>query len=97
MEKKGARRSSVLEMLEGGMAPGVADRVSQETGVPAADIYGTGTFYTLLDQKPVKRVCQGLSCRLAGGGDPGDGIVVSCLGQCDRAPAALDADLELIA
>ncbi len=97
MEKKGARRSSVLQMLEGGMAPGVADRVSQETGVPAADIYGTGTFYTLLDQKRVKRVCQGLSCRLAGGGDPGDGIVVSCLGQCDRAPAALDEDLELIA
>ncbi len=55
MEKKGARRSSVLQMLEGGMAPGVADRVSQETGVPAADIYGTGTFYTLLDQKRVKR------------------------------------------
>lgn len=99
MEKKGARRHLVLEMLEkqGGMAPGIADGVSRESGVPAADIYGAGTFYTLLNQAPVKRVCQGLSCRLAGGGDPGDGRVVSCLGQCDRAPAALDEKLELIA
>jgi len=99
MEKRGARRSLVLEMLEeqGGMAPGVAERVSRASGVPAADIYGTGTFYTLLDQKPVKRVCQGLSCRLAGDGDPGEGLAVSCLGQCDRAPAALEANLELIA
>lgn len=99
MEKKGARRHLVLEMLEkqGGMAPGIADGVSRESGVPAADIYGAGTFYTLLNQAPVKRVCQGLSCRLAGGGDPGDGRAVSCLGQCDRAPAALDEKLELIA
>ena len=97
MEKKGARRRLVLEMLEehGGVATGVADRVSGEIGVPAADIYGAATFYTLLSGDRVRRVCQGLSCRLAGGGDPGDGKAVSCLGQCDRAPVALDADLEL--
>jgi NADH:ubiquinone oxidoreductase subunit F (NADH-binding) len=103
MQRKDARRDLVIEKLEeqGGLAPGLADRVSEQTGVPAADIYGVGTFYTLLAKPGVRRVCQGLSCRLAGGGDlPEAGTsagtrAVSCLGQCDRAPAALGADLEL--
>jgi NADH:ubiquinone oxidoreductase subunit F (NADH-binding) len=97
MERKGAQRHRIIEKVEdhGGLGSGVADRVSKETGVPAADVYGVGTFYTLLSQPQVRRVCQGLSCRLAGGGEPGDGVAVSCLGQCDRAPVALAPDLEL--
>ncbi|MHC4140445.1 MAG: NADH-ubiquinone oxidoreductase-F iron-sulfur binding region domain-containing protein [Planctomycetota bacterium] len=103
MQRKGARRDLVIQKLEGqgGLAPGLADRVSGQTGVPAADVYGVGTFYTLLSKPGVRRVCQGLSCRLAGGGDiPKAGIsagdqAVSCLGQCDRAPASLGANLEL--
>jgi NADH:ubiquinone oxidoreductase subunit F (NADH-binding) len=99
LERKNARRSAVLEEIEerGGLTPGVAEQVAAETGVPAADVFGVGTFYTLLRKRGVPRVCQGLSCRLSPEWATRDAEPVSCLGQCDRAPAALDADLELVA
>jgi NADH:ubiquinone oxidoreductase subunit F (NADH-binding) len=108
MEKKGAQRSRVIELLEehGGMRPGVAQRVARESGVPEADIYGVASFYTLLAKPGARtRVCQGLSCMMAGADrrmqelrDSGVEVEpVSCLGQCDRAPAALDEALELVA
>ena len=105
MERKGARRDLVLELLaeEGGAAPGNASRVGAETDVPDADIYGVATFYSLL-RTPGRRVrvCQGLTCKLAGSDriatdmrSRGERVEeVSCLGQCDRAPVGLDADLE---
>ena len=108
MERKGARRFEVLDLLqeEGGAAPGVAARVGTETGVPDADVYGVSTFYSLL-RKPGRRtrVCQGLTCKLAGSDArvaelraSGEEVEeVSCLGQCDRAPVGLDADHEHIA
>ena len=108
MERKGAQRHRVLELLEehGGLAPGVAKRIEAETGVPEADIYGVATFYTLVARPGAKtRVCQGLSCMMAGAAEKlaeleAAGVpheAVSCLGQCDRAPVAVDADLELVA
>lgn len=108
MEKKGAQRSRVIELLEehGGMRPGVARQVARETGVPEADIYGVASFYTLLARPGARtRVCQGLTCMMAGADRRmeelrGSGVEVepvSCLGQCDRAPAALDEHLELVA
>jgi NADH:ubiquinone oxidoreductase subunit F (NADH-binding) len=108
MEKKGAQRSRVIELLEehGGMRPGVARQVAGETGVPEADIFGVASFYTLLSRPGAKiRVCQGLSCMMAGAErrmaelrQSGVEVeAVSCLGQCDRAPAALDERLELVA
>jgi len=84
-------RAEVPHLLEqaGGLRPGAVDRVAQESRVPAADVYGVATFYSLIAQPEQPRVCSGLSCRLAGSiAEHG----VSCLGQCDRAPAALDAD-----
>ena len=98
MERKGAKREEILARIEelGGLKPGVVDRVHAETGVPAADIYGVATFYHLLARPDVRvRVCQGLSCKLAGcdalmdrlkaaGEDAG---FVSCLGHCDVPPA----------
>ncbi len=107
MKKKGADRSQVLDQLEhhGGLQPGVSRTIQQETGIPEADIYGVGTFYSLLARPEAKhRVCQGLSCKVAGSDDKIAALkaagtpfeAVSCLGQCDRAPVALDADLELI-
>ena len=69
MQKKGARRDQLPELLEhhGGTAPGVASQVARVTGVPEADVYGTASFYTLLsNQDAGTRVCQGLSCKLAG-------------------------------
>src|SRR5690606_21914540 len=69
MERKGARRHEVLDRVEhaGGLKPGVAEAVSRSTGVPAADVYGVATFYSLLARPDVPvRMCQGLSCKMAG-------------------------------
>ncbi|MCP4807100.1 MAG: NADH-quinone oxidoreductase subunit F [Proteobacteria bacterium] len=100
MKKKGARRDEVIEQVEhhGGLRPGVAEAVSAETGIPAADVYGVSTFYTLLREPNVKRVCQGLTCKMAGADsliDTVEGVAASCLGQCDRAPVSIAEDLTL--
>lgn len=108
MEKHGARRHRVLELLDhvGVIDRAVVRRVSEETGVPEADIWGAARFYTLLSRPNVGlRVCQSLSCQLAGADEwlaelKAAGIpheAVSCLGQCDRAPVALNDDLQLLA
>ena len=107
MKKKGADRSQILDRLEhhGGLTPGASREIHKETGIPEADIYGVGSFYSLLARpEPKHRVCQGLSCKMAGSdariaelesaGTPYE--AVSCLGQCDRAPVAIDAQMELV-
>ncbi len=107
MLKQGARREEILERLR--KADGVTEEavreIARETGVPEAEVWGTGSFYSLLrGPGKRKRVCTGLSCRLAGAErlfraseEAGEEVEeVSCLGQCDRAPAALDPDLELL-
>jgi len=107
MEKKGADRSMVMDALEhrGGLRPGVSREVQEETGIPEADVYGVATFYSLLARPGDRyRVCQGLTCKLEGCDERiaalrEDGHVVdavSCLGQCDRAPVAIDPRLELV-
>ncbi len=105
MQPKDARREEVLVQLEhaGGLKPGVAGQVQRATGVPEADVYGVSTFYHLLSQPDVQvRVCQGLSCKIAGS----DGLMAecqatgstaafsSCLGRCDLAPALWDREDE---
>ena len=106
MLPKHGRREEVLERLEeaGGLRPGVAEQGHRETGVPEADVYGVGTFYHLLAQPDAGvRVCQGLSCKLAGCDDLKAELeaagraasFVSCLGRCDFAPAAWEAGNEL--
>lgn len=105
MEKHNADRPKVMDLLEhhGGKIPGVARSVSQQTGVPEADVYGVASFYTLLARPGVTRVCQGLSCQLKGADAlaarlEAQGLPVekvSCLGHCDVAPIHIDADLEL--
>ena len=69
MLPKHADREAILELLheEGGLEPGVATRIHRKTGVPEADIYGVATFYSLIAEPEAGvRVCQGLSCMLAG-------------------------------
>jgi NADH:ubiquinone oxidoreductase subunit F (NADH-binding) len=67
--------------------------IETETGVPEAELFGVETFYHLLNDPDAKvRVCQGLSCRMAGSekileaalaaGLPA--LRASCLGACDR-------------
>ncbi|NKB88374.1 MAG: NADH-quinone oxidoreductase subunit F [Acidobacteria bacterium] len=94
------RRHEIQELLEkaGGLVPGAARQVAQQTGIPEADVYGVGSFYHLLARPDAKiRVCTGLSCRMAGADDvlraaelndlPVEGC--TCLAGCDVAPAVL--------
>ncbi len=94
-----------LLSLEGGADEANVSRVAAATGVAEARVWGAGQFYSLLGAEPAGfRVCQGLSCRLAGSaevseklGDLGETHTgVSCLGQCDRAPVSLSEDLSLV-
>ncbi len=98
MLPKKADRERVLEELEhrGGLREGTVEEVHRATGVPAADIYGVATFYHLLAEPEAGiRVCQGLSCKLAGcdalmadlAADGRAATFASCLGRCDMAPA----------
>ena len=97
----------VLELLslEGGADEASVSRVAAATGVAEARVWGAGHFYSLLGGEPSGvRVCQGLSCRLAGSVEVSDELSnlgethtsVSCLGQCDRAPVSLSEDLSLV-
>ena len=107
MLKPTAERERVLHLLEelGGVTEENVRKVSVETDVPEADIWGAGLFYTLIN-KPGRRVriCDGLSCQMAGCHELATQLreqgkeveMVSCLAQCDRAPATLDEDLELL-
>ena len=97
MQRYGANRQRVLPLLKeaGGVTPENVRRISAQTGVPEADVWGAGRFYELLSHPDEeRRVCQGLSCVLAGAMEL-SGMKVSCLGQCDRAPVAIGRDLEL--
>ena len=107
MLKPNAERERVLKLLEheGGVTEESVRKVAKETNVPEADIWGAGLFYTLIN-KPGRRVrvCDGLSCAMEGAEAMAEQLkaagkrveMVSCLAQCDRAPATLDEDLELI-
>ena len=65
------RREEVLIRIElaGGLKDDVSAAIHAETGVPEADVYGVATFYSLLYNPTDVRVCQGLSCFLAGSGN----------------------------
>jgi NADH:ubiquinone oxidoreductase subunit F (NADH-binding) len=105
MLPKGAQREKVLEILHdlGGLQPGVAAEVHRRTGVPEADVYGVASFYHLLSEPDAGvRVCQGLSCKLAGcdafkrdlESRGTKASFVSCLGRCDLAPAYWEPETE---
>lgn len=94
------RREEVLIRIElaGGLKDDVSAAIHAETGVPEADVYGVATFYSLLYNPTDVRVCQGLSCFLAGSGKKIDEmslagekfLAAACLGRCDEAPASWD-------
>lgn len=95
MNEKQEKMASVLERLQeaGGLLEGVSREVSENTKVPEAHVFGVGSFFHLLSDPEFKvRVCQGLTCRLAGSkellnyakeaGLPATGC--SCLAACDK-------------
>jgi NADH-quinone oxidoreductase subunit F len=89
----------------GWISPGALDYVCRRLSVPPAEAYGVATFYALLstERRPrrVAHVCDDIACQLAGAeslcrdlekalGPEGKSWFRSpCLGQCERAPAAL--------
>jgi NADH:ubiquinone oxidoreductase subunit F (NADH-binding) len=107
MLERGAQRERILVLLEeeGGVSEESVRRVAAATRVPEAEIWGAGLFYTLINRPGRRiRICDGLTCQMAGADDltarleaeGKDCERVSCLGQCDRAPATLDESLELV-
>ncbi|MDH3255006.1 MAG: SLBB domain-containing protein, partial [Acidobacteriota bacterium] len=105
MLPKGADRESILKLLEerGGLKEGVAAAVQRESGVPEADVYGVASFYHLLARPDDGiRVCQGLSCKIAGcdrvkaelEAAGTKSAYVACLGRCDHAPAVWDPEAD---
>jgi NADH:ubiquinone oxidoreductase subunit F (NADH-binding) len=93
-------KEKLLESIAaaGGLRPGVATEIGKRLGIPEAEVYGTGSFYHLLEDHETKlRVCTGLSCAMRGARNllavaEAAGMPVkecSCLAACDRAPALL--------
>ena len=105
MQKPSAQRERIIELLEhkGGVSEQAVHEVAEETGVPQADIWGTGLFYSLI-ARPGKRIrlCDGLTCQMFGADKLAAELTaqgkeverVSCLGQCDLAPASLGQEME---
>lgn len=70
------RRDLVLPLLQAAQAaagwcsPGAIDYIAARLGVPATDVYGVATFYSMLSTRPqgrlVIRVCDDVSCWMAG-------------------------------
>lgn len=107
MKKFGADRERIFELLEheGGVTSESVRKVHQATGVPEADIWGAGMFYSLINTHgKCVRICDGLTCQMMGADKLASDVAgagktverVSCLGQCDRAPATLDEAMELV-
>ncbi|HEX6020816.1 MAG TPA: NAD(P)H-dependent oxidoreductase subunit E [Solirubrobacter sp.] len=89
-----------LNARVGWISPGGLNYVAERLTVPPADVYGVVTFYALFSPDPrpprVVHVCDDIACRCAGSeeliaqlGPEGPWLRSPCLGQCDRAPAAL--------
>ena len=102
-----ADREAIFAQIEalGGATDANIRTVSKSTGVPEADIHGVVSFYHLLARPNIeRRVCQGLTCWIAGADDviaqmraAGHSVdAVSCLGQCDRPVPILDKGHELV-
>ncbi len=102
-----AQRERVLKLLEeeGGVTEESVRRVAREANVPEAEVWGAGLFYTLINNPGDRvRVCDGLSCQMAGADALTERLEsegktcerVSCLGQCDLAPATLDEQMKLV-
>src|SRR5262245_53189808 len=85
----------------GWLTPGALNYISQRLTVPPAELFGVATFYHMFSMTPqpqrVVHVCDDIACRIRGaeklcGEIAASGITWKrspCLGQCERALAAL--------
>src|SRR5262245_36179680 len=85
----------------GWLTPGALNYIAERLVVPPAELFGVATFYHLFSMTPQPRkvvhVCDDIACRIKGAEKLGAEMQASglawkpspCLGQCERAPAAL--------
>src|SRR5438093_6793325 len=85
----------------GWLTPGALNYISERLVVPPAELFSVATFYHLFSMTPqparVLHVCDDIACRIQGAEKLCAEIEASgvawkrspCLGQCERAPAAL--------
>jgi NADH:ubiquinone oxidoreductase subunit E len=90
-----------VQARAGTLSKGLLGYLSQRVRVPFAEMYGVASFYALLNTgqgSPRVRLCSGVPCILAGAESLADVLRhdvrldwtwFPCIGQCDRAPAAL--------
>jgi NADH-quinone oxidoreductase subunit F len=98
-----------IQGQRGGLTEDSIADVARSLGIPAERAYGVASFYSMLSTTPTQkktiRICDGPPCWLEDSGklfqyaqsDLGDGWEIersSCLGLCDRAPAALVEDAQ---
>jgi NADH:ubiquinone oxidoreductase subunit E len=93
-----------VQARSGMLSKGLLGYLSQRVRVPFAELYGVASFYALLNTgqgTPRVRLCSGVPCILAGAESLAhmlrqevrlDWSWFPCIGQCDRAPAALVDD-----
>jgi NADH-quinone oxidoreductase subunit F len=99
-----------LHAEHGHLTPTLISDVARELQLPASRVNGIATFYSMLTTQapPEKtiRICDGPYCMMRGAGDllcqiqaqlGGSWTITrtSCLGLCDRAPAALVRDSQV--
>ncbi len=99
-----------LQKERGGLTPHLIAEVAREVRMPVSQVHGIATFYSMLSTlaPPEKtiRICDGPYCMMRGAGDllcqlqaqmGGSWTITrtSCLGLCDRAPAALVRDSQV--
>jgi NADH:ubiquinone oxidoreductase subunit E len=90
-----------VQVRHGHLTPGLLGYLGQQVHLPFADVYGVASFYALLSSEVRSvdvRLCNGVPCVLAGAEllaaalRQNSNVTWSwfpCIGQCDRAPAAL--------
>jgi NADH:ubiquinone oxidoreductase subunit E len=90
-----------VQARRGQLTPGLLGYLGQQVRLPFAEVYGVASFYALLSSEVRSvdvRLCNGVPCVLAGAEQLADALRQNrdvtwswfpCIGQCDRAPAAL--------
>ena len=85
----------------GWLPPGALNYISERLTIPPAELFGVATFYHLFSVTPqpsrVVHVCDDIACRIRGAEKLCEEMETNgvtwkrspCLGQCERAPAAL--------
>ena len=108
VRQHGSERADVLEILRDldsrqQLNPESVTDTARAMGLPAAELFGVASFYSMLalqPRKPVMRVCDGPVCARANAAALKQALEEqaggawniersSCLGLCDRAPALL--------